>query len=483
MDAAEYAKFDGLGLAELVEKGEIQPKELAGLAAESISATNGPINAVIETYPDRIEDLDERTLGDGPFRGVPFLIKDVGGNEKGRKIEYGSRLCEGMLGTVDTNLIRLLRAAGVNVIGRSNTPEFSIASSAENLLYGNTSSPWREGYSAGGSTGGGAAAVAAGMVPLAHGSDIAGSIRIPASWSGCVGLKPSRGMVSAGPMIDEAGFGMAMNFVQSKSMRDTAAMMDCLTKPMPGDPFVVRRPDSAYASFLRAPAKNLRIAWFAEPQIPGAPVDPETAAATEMAARRMEDMGYFVEHAAPPFDHVTATEVMVDHWFFGFDKRLDALAEATGRNIGPDTLEPVVLGLYEHAKSIDPSRFSLAIEWMNAERRKLGEFLTTYDLLISPTCAVPSPPHGLYGLNIEGMTSAEYLVYADKPVQFCFMYNVLGAPAISLPIAMHSSGLPIGIQFGTRPQNDELLISVGALFEEVVPWEDRVPPLGIHATT
>jgi len=481
VDIAEYASFDGLGLAELVARGDVTPSELARLAAAAIKAADGTVNAVVETYPDRINDLDESALGDGPFRGVPFLIKDVGGNEKGRKIEFGSRLCEGMLGKVDTNLIKLLRASGVNVLGRSNAPEYSIAGSAENLLYGNTSTPWREGYSAGGSTGGGAAAVTAGMVPLAHGSDIAGSIRIPASWSGGVGLKPSRGMVSAGPLLDEAGFGMAMNFVQSKTMRDTAVMMDCLAKPMPGDPFIVRRPEAPYASFLREPDKDIRVGWFADPLIPGAPVDPEIAGATEAAARLMESAGYTVEHAVLPFDHVKATELMVDHWFFGFDKRLEKYAAETGRKIGPDTLEPVVLSIYEAAKSIDPSRFMLALEWMNGERRKLGEFWLDYDLLITPTSAVPAPQHGLYGLNIEGMTPVEYLVYGDKPVQYCFMYNVMGAPAMSLPLAMHSSGLPIGIQFGAKPQNDELLIQVGALFEQVMPWKDRQAPLGVQA--
>ncbi|MGI9407709.1 MAG: amidase family protein, partial [Hyphomicrobiaceae bacterium] len=240
MNIQEYASYDGLGLAALVARREVSPAELAHTARSAIGAIDDRVKAVVEIYDDKIVDLDEAGLGDGPFRGVPFLIKDVGGHEKGRKIEFGSRLCEGMVAEFDTNLIKLLRSSGVNVIGRSNAPEYSIAGSAENLLYGNTSTPWREGYSAGGSTGGGAAAVSAGMVPLAHGSDIAGSIRIPAAWCGGIGLKPSRGLISAGPVLDEAGFGLAMSFVQSKTMRDTAAMLDCLAIPQPGDPFVIQ---------------------------------------------------------------------------------------------------------------------------------------------------------------------------------------------------------------------------------------------------
>lgn len=479
MNINDYAALDGMGLADLVARREVSPKELANAAAQAIEATNGAINAVVETYPDRIDDLDESALGDGPFRGVPFLIKDVGGHEKGRKIEFGSRLCAGMVGSIDTNFVQLVRNAGLNVIGRSNTPEFSIAGSAENLLYGNTSTPWKQGFSAGGSTGGGAAAVVAGMVPIGHGSDIAGSIRIPASWSGCIGLKPSRGMVSAGPAIDEAGFGMAMNFVQTKTMRDTAALLDCLSVPQPGDPFVVRRPDRPYREFLEPPEKSLRIAWCNAPLIADTPVDPEIAATTEATARRLEDLGYSVEYAVPPFDHVEATQVMLDYWFFGFDKRLDEYADRMGRAVGPDTLEPVVLKIYEMAKTLSPDRFMTAIDWMNKARRSLGAFFETFDVLLTPTCAVPSPPHGLYGLNIENMEAAEYLIYADKPVQFCFMYNVMGAPAISLPLAMHSSGLPIGIQFGAKPQHDELLLGIGAFLEEDMPWKGLIPPLGV----
>src|SRR6516164_9540974 len=207
MKLAEYASYDALGLA-------------------ALAAINQAINAVVETYPDRINALDERTLGNGPFRGVPFLMKDVYGHEAGRKIEFGSRLCRGMVVEHDTHYCELIRASGVNILGRSAAPEYSMAGTTEGALYGNTCTPWRAGHSAGGSTGGGMAAVMAGIVPIAHGSDIGGSIRIPASYCGGVGLKPSRGRVSFGPMIDENGYGLAQNFVQVKTVRDAATMLD-----------------------------------------------------------------------------------------------------------------------------------------------------------------------------------------------------------------------------------------------------------------
>src|SRR5437867_8057506 len=261
MNIDEYAKYDALGLAELLSGGHVARKELAEAAARGMEAVNPAINAVVETYSDRIDSLDEKTLGDGPFRGVPFLMKDVFGHEAGRKIEFGSRLCKDMIVQTDTHYYRLLRASGVNILGRSAAPEYSMSGTTEGALYGNTSTPWKRGYSAGGSTGGGMAAVVGGIVPIAHGSDIAGSIRVPASFCGGVGLKPSRRRLSCGPMLDENGFGLAQNFVQTKTIRDTAAMLDCMSVPQVGDPFVIPKPAESYASLIRQKSPRLRIGW------------------------------------------------------------------------------------------------------------------------------------------------------------------------------------------------------------------------------
>ena len=478
MELGEYASYDGLGLAALVEKREVSATELAQTALRGIEAIDDRLGAVVEVYDDRIADLDESNLGDGPFRGVPFLMKDVGGHEKGRKIEFGSRLCKGMVAEFDTHFYTMLKDAGVNVLGRSNAPEYSIAASAENLLYGNTSTPWREGHSAGGSTGGGAAAVSAGIVPLAHGSDIGGSIRIPAAWCGGVGHKPTRGLISAGPALDEGGFGLAMSFVQSKTMRDTAAMLDCLSVPQPGDPFIVQRPSEPFATYLDKPPQKLRIAWAADPLM-DAPVDPEIAAATEAVARTLGDMGHHVEQAKFPFDHAEASHAMAHYWFFGFHKRMDAYAHKMGREVGPDTLEPVVLAIYRLAREMDPYKFLDAIDFLNRARREIGQFFTRYDVLVSPSCVVTPPPHGPYGLNHPGVDPVEYIAHGDKPIQYSFPFNVAGAPAISLPLAMHSNGLPIGIQIGGRPSEDHVLIGLGAALEEAIPWKDRVPPLHV----
>jgi len=293
MDLAEYASHDALGIARLISSRQVSPKEMALVAMRAIEKANPHVNAVVETYPDRIESLDEKRLGTGPFRGVPTLIKDVFGHEAGRKIEFGSRLCRGMVAEQDTYFAELFRASGVNIIGRSAAPEYSMAGTAEGALYGNTSTPWRHGYSAGGSTGGGMAAVIAGMVPIAHGTDIGGSIRIPASFCGGVGIKPSRGRISYGPGMDENGYGLGMNFVQAKSVRDAAAMLDCLSIPQPGDPFVIPRPAQPYSSLIGSPAPMLRIGWSTR-GLMGFDTDPEVAAAIRRTATVLADQGHRV---------------------------------------------------------------------------------------------------------------------------------------------------------------------------------------------
>src|SRR6266850_2306848 len=305
MNLSEYGRYDALGLAELVSKKQVSPKELAQTAARAIDAINPAVNAVVETYLDRIEDLDERTLGDGPFRGVPFLIKDFFGHEAGRTIEFGSRLCRGMVSQQDTHLCELFRSSGVNILGRSAAPEYSMSGTTESALHGNTSTPWKRGYSAGGSTGGGMAAVAAGMVPIAHGSDIAGSIRVPASFCGGVGLKPSRGRVSLGPLQDENGFGLGQNFVQTRSVRDAAAMLDCVAVPQIGDPFLIPKPQESYAALSRATPAALRVGWSTK-ALMGVETDREVAGAVERVARVLSDMGHHVSEESPEFDGAAA---------------------------------------------------------------------------------------------------------------------------------------------------------------------------------
>jgi amidase len=477
MKLEEYASHDATGLAELVARRAVTPGELAQAAARAIAAINGAVNAVVETYPDRIDGLDEATLGPGPFRGVPFLMKDVFGHEGGRRIEFGSRLCKGMVAESDSNLFRLFKASGVNIIGRSAAPEYSLTGTTEGALYGNTSNPWKKGYSAGGSTGGGQAAVTAGMVPLAHGSDIAGSIRIPASWCGGVGLKPSRGRVSFGPALDENGYGLAMNFVQARSVRDAAAMLDCVAIPQPGDPFLIPKPAEAYATLVRKAAPRQRLGFTLKPLM-GVPVDPEVAAAVRATAKVLAGLGHDVFEHDPEFDGVDLVRRFVDAWFFGFDQRFEGYAAKTGRTINADTLEPVTLKIYEHAKRMTPAHFVAAMVGLNTARRQLGKFWTRCDVWLSPTHVRTAEPWGNYNLGrtdvaVSDIVEKLYVV----PCQYTLPHNLMGTPAITLPLAMHSNGLPIGVQLAAPPAAEHVILQLAAALEQAMPWAERRPPL------
>jgi amidase len=479
MSLAEYAKHDALGLADLVARKEVTPKELAAMAARAMTAIDGEVRSVVETYPDRIEGLDAGTLGKGPFHGVPFLMKDVFGHEGGRKIENGSRLCAGMVADIDSHFCTLLKAAGVNILGRSAAPEYSMSGTTESALHGKTSTPWRKGYSAGGSTGGGAAAVAAGIVPIAHGSDIGGSIRIPASYCGGVGLKPSRGRISAGPSMDERGFGLAMNFVQTKTVRDAAAMLDCLAIPQPGDPFHIPHPGRPYATLAREQAPRLRIG-FGTAKHMGLDTDPGVRAAVEQTAKVLAGMGHEVEEADPEFGGIEVVKRFADVWFFGFDLQIAGYEKRTGRKAGPDTLEPVILQVYEHAKRLKPADFFAAMGEINATRRRMGKFFQRYDVYLSPTTFRTSEPWGNYNLGRTDVTMANLVeVIFAGTCQYTVPFNIMGTPAISLPLAMHDNGLPIGVQMATGPAREEILLQLATALEQAMPWADRVPPLHV----
>lgn len=324
------------------------------------------------------------------------------------------------------------------------------------------------------------AAVVAGMVPIAHGTDMAGSIRMPASFCGGVGLKPSRGRVSYAPMLDENGFGLAQNFVQTKTVRDAATMLDCLAIPQPGDPFVIPRPEQAYAELIRVPAPRLRIGVTTHPLM-GSAVDPEVADAVRRTARTLADMGHHVEEEAPQFDGLVALRHMMDVWFFGFDLRLAGYSKRSGLAIGPETLEPVTFKIYEYARQMKPTQFMSAMSALNTARRQLGAYFTNHDVWLSPTTPAVSEPWGRYHLGHPNVSVDELPQKVLGPVvQYTLPHNIMGTPAISLPLAMHSTGLPIGVQLAAGPANEHLLLQLAASLETAMSWSGRVPPL--HAS-
>jgi amidase len=406
-------------------------------------------------------------------------MKDVFGHEAGRRIVFGSRLCKDMRVTADTHVCELLKASGVNILGRSSAPEYSMAGTTESALHGNTSTPWKQGYSAGGSSGGAMAAVVAGIVPIAHGTDIAGSIRIPASYCGGVGLKPSRGRVSYGPMLDENGFGLGQNFVQTKTVRDAAAMLDCLSVPQPGDPFFIPKPVESYAVLARQKPPRLRIGWSTR-GLMGLATDREVGEAVAQIAALLADMGHEVVEESPESIGLEAMSSMANIWFFGFHLRLDGFSKRTGHPIGPQTLEPVTLAIYEYARRMTPAQFLDAGVVLNAVRRKLGRYFARYDAWLSPTTTRAAEPWGNYNLGRNDVSMDDVAEKILRPVcQFTLPHNIMGTPAISLPLAVNSAGLPIGIQIGLKPAQEHVLLQLAAALEEARPWVARVPPLHV----
>ena len=476
----EYAALDGLGIAELIQDKSVTPHEVAETALRAIEAVNPDVNAVVEVYEDCLEQADTTLPRGGPFAGVPFLIKDVGAHFGGRLMECSSRLCAGYVVKENDYFASQILSSGVTLAGRSNTPEFSMALCAENLLHGNTTNPWKKNYSTSGSSGGAGAALAAGIVPLAHGSDMGGSIRGPAAWCGVVGLYPSRGRVSAGPAQAESGNGMAQPFVMTRSMRDTAVMLDCVSIPQPGDPFVIQRPTQPFSSYLDTPASPIRIAYSAAPLM-DAPVDPEIAVVVEQTARILEIMGYDVRESAPPIDLAMIDDACLNIWYFRFDRYLDSMAELMGRKIGPDTVEQATLKFYEFAKRQSPDDFFQCMENLNTARRAIGNFYRNFDVWLSPTCAQVAAPFGKYGMNID-LPPEEFLIHEQRPCQFMIANNVTGQPGLSLPLGQHTNGLPIGIQLSARHAEEHLLIELGAALERAIPWCDRCPPIHVSGT-
>ncbi|MBI1878015.1 MAG: amidase, partial [Chloroflexi bacterium] len=431
LNLAEYAMYDGLGLAELVKRREVTAKELGHLMLTAVEKVNPQINAVIQTYADRVEAMRDDYIPAGPFAGVPFLLKDIGPGEKGAVQEAGSRLWQGRVLEYDAFLIECFRAAGLSLLGRTTTPEMALSSSTESALTGATRNPWNLTTRAGGSSGGAAASVAAGIVPLAHASDTAGSIRIPAAICGLVGLKPSRGRVSQGPGAGEIALGMDGQFAISRTVRDTAALLDAVSQPAPGDPFVIVQPQRPYLQEIGGPTGKLRIAWTRTTWQPGTTIQPEIVAALEKAVAQLEALGHELTEIETLYDYEEFVKAIWVGWAWGFDGLLDETAAALGRTVNDETLEPVTLSLYHLAKGLTAAEMARAESVYNAIRRKMGHFFQDYDLLLTPTIAQLGDPIGKYSQNVTDVDFVGFFRHCDQSDMYLPFANLTGQPAIS----------------------------------------------------
>ena len=480
MSVEEYSRLDGVAVAELVRKKGASPKEVAGLFVEAVEKVNPGINAVIEVWSDRLASLDGQAVPDGPFAGVPFLMKDVGAGEGGRVQESASRLMKGHVVDRDSFLTERFKGAGLVLLGRTTSPEFALGISTESVVNGATRNPWDLDRMVGGSSGGSAAAVAAGIVPVAHGSDNGGSIRIPASACGLVGLKPSRGRVTGGPDFGELFSGTLQEFVVSRTVRDTATMLDAVSAPAPGDPFVITQPSRPFREEVGAPMGRLRVAWTTNPWLPGATADPEVVGCVEQVASELRGAGLEVAEGSPAFDYEEFLRATCDAWAFGMYAGMDMFAAMTGREITTETVEPVTLSFYDYSKGLGPSSTFMAEMVLNKFRRTFGMFFEEHDLLITPTLTRLPEPIGSYSKMRTDIDFVGFMRLCDETRGFCTAANVTGQPAISLPLGESNSRLPIGVELFGKFGEEGTLLRVSSYLERTMPWRDRIPP--IHAS-
>ena len=477
MKLDEYARYDALGLANLVRRGEVTPGELAALAAQAIEAVNPKLNAVLELFLDRVDGLDEASIPEGPFRGVPFALKDIGASEAGRRQECGSRIMLGHVAEADTELTRRFRASGLVNLGRTACPEFGLTMTTESVLSGTTCNPWDPSRIAGGSSGGAGAIVAAGALPLAHANDGGGSTRIPAGINGLVGLKCSRGRVTLGPDFSDLTYFLVSELAVTRTVRDTAALLDAVQGPMPGEAFLLQSPVRAYTDELDDPPKNLKIA-FAPGTWMEQTLDPEVSDAVRRTAALCESLGHTVEEATPVFDEEALLQAFGNLWAADGVANLEAVSQQMGRPVTSEYVEKITEVIYAQGKAMSVMNYMDAKTVVDQTTRAVGAFFEEYDVLLTPTLAKQTPPTGVYGLERKGMDYSAWLTEAWSLIPWTPLSNVTGTPAISLPLAMDSAGLPMGMHFMAGMGHEARLIGLAAALEEADPWAGRRP--GVH---
>jgi amidase len=468
--------LDATAQADLVRSGEVTSQELVEGAIERIEALNGELNAVIHPFFDQARATEPAA---GPFEGVPFLIKDLMCHTAGDPMHEGMAFLReaGWIEPQDTWLARRFREAGFVSLGKTNTPELGILPTTEPAAYGPSRNPWDTTRSTGGSSGGSAAAVAAGLVPIAHANDGGGSIRIPASCCGLVGLKPSRGRVSLAPEFGDFMSGLVTELVVSRSVRDAAAVLEWVSDPPPGEPYVAPARGRDYTEEVGADPGKLRIGLLTRP--PGGDFDthPDCVAAAEAAARLLESLGHSVEVAFPAaLDDERYIPNFLVRWTGGVAYNLTYWERRTGRSIGPDDVEPLTWALAEQGRSHSAADYLAAMEFAQDVTRRGAEWWASgFDLLLTPTMAVPPTVLGAYDAPPDNPIAP--ILTAIPAAVFTAGFNTTGQPAISLPLDVSDEGLPIGVQLVAAYGREDVLLRVAAQLEEAQPWAERRPPV------
>ncbi|QNE32337.1 amidase [Sphingomonas sp. NBWT7] len=468
----DYSSHDALGLAQLVRTRAVSPAELVEAAIARIEAVDGTINAVVHRDFDGARAAAAGPLPDGPFAGVPFLVKDFGIGVAGWRNTSGSRFCADMIDAEDSGLTRRYRDTGVVLLGRGASSEYGIIGNVETSLFGPTRNPWDPGHIAGGSSGGSAAAVAAGIVPMAHASDGLGSIRIPAACCGLVGMKPTRDRVPNLPDGFDYAMGFCVDHVVTRSVRDSAAMLDATGIPEPGSPYALPAKDGSYLDDVARSPGRLRIGW--SPETPtGNPIDPEVAAVLAHTAETLAALGHDVREESLGVDHRAIARARAPVSAANFAAGMRRVIDRVGREPREDELEPMTWAALQGARQVTGEQAFWGYQELRKLTRGVLQRFAPYDVYLTPVMSMPPPPIGFSDPATVSPREIGKRQIALYP--FAALFNFTGQPSLSLPLGMSAGGLPIGMMFTARYADEGTLYRLAGQLEKEMPWAQRRP--------
>ena len=471
----EYRAHDALGLAALIRDGQVTAEELLETAIVAAEAADPMVHALSQKLYDYGREALRRGAPEGPFAGVPFLLKDVGATLKGTVTTQGSRFyADQPAAEIDSTLTERYKQAGLVIFGKTTSPEMALAASTEGSFVGATRNPWALERTAGGSSGGAAAAVAAGIVPAAHASDGGGSIRIPASCCGLFGLKPTRARTPAGPFAGEGWGSLSVNHVLTRSVRDSAALLDATEGYAPGDPYCAPAPAQPFLSEVGTPPGRLRVAFQRRP-LSGVPVDPDCARAAEEAAQLLQSLGHHVEEAQPPGEWEELGPALWVLVASNVSLALKKRAAQLGRPLSEADVDPVTFSAVTYTADLDVEAYPAALAAIHMQGRRMAAFHENYDVILSPTLGQPPVPLGTQRTDNPDLDAYSRALAQFSP--FTQLFNMTGQPSMSVPLRWSAQNLPIGVMFSARFGEEATLIRLASQLEQAKPWFDRIATL------
>lgn len=470
--ADELPSLDATAQAALVQRKQVTPLELVDAAITRIERINPSFRAVVTPTFEIARDAARGALPNGPFRGVPFLLKDLIASHAGVPMTAGSLSLKDFVPDHDSELVVRLKRAGLVILGKTNTPEFGILPTTEPRLFGPSRNPWASQRTPGGSSGGSAVAVATGMVPMAHGNDGGGSIRIPASCCGLFGMKPTRGRNPLGPDFGDIMSGLVVEHAVTRSVRDSAALLDATSGPDVGDPYYAPLPARPFLQEIGTDPGKLRIA-FTTTAPTGVPIHADCVRAVEKTAKLCSEMGHQVSEAAPALDGKLLLKSFVALWSVGVAEEIEGIALMTGRKQTSDHYEELTWALAELGRSISGASYLLAVSALQSITRQVARFFLNYDVWLTPTLAEPPLPLGSF--DAPAFNPLYGLERALAWVPFTPICNATGQPAMSVPLHWNAEGLPIGTHFVGRFGEESTLFRLAAQLEEARPWRSHRP--------